>query len=228
METSAVPEPRPAPGRPRRRQLSEEAADHLRELIMSGGLREGEFLRPERFADELGISVTPVREALLELRAEGFVQQEPRRGFVVLPLTRQDVLDAFLVQAQLAGELAARAAERMGDAELAELRELQNRMRTALAEGRHSEVEDSSFPFHRLINHAAQSPKLRWFMRTAGAYAPRRFFAAVPDWVSQSVREHEDILAALAAGDAEAARRLMHAHIQHSGDLIADHLTAQR
>lgn len=66
----------------RRRQLSDEVADYVRELIMSGQVRHGEFLRLERVADDLGISVTPVREALLSLRGEGFVTLEPRRGFM--------------------------------------------------------------------------------------------------------------------------------------------------
>ncbi|MCP9972532.1 GntR family transcriptional regulator [Actinomadura madurae] len=97
----------------RRRQLSDEVADYVRELIMSGQVRHGEFLRLERVADDLGISVTPVREALLSLRGEGFVTLEPRRGFMPAPLTRQDVQDLFEAQAYFAGELAARAAGRI-------------------------------------------------------------------------------------------------------------------
>ena len=90
----------------RRRQLSDEVAAPVRDLIMSGQVGHGEFLRLERIAADLGISVTPVREALLSLRGEGFVTLEPRRGFMPAPLTRQDVQDLFEAQAYFAGELA--------------------------------------------------------------------------------------------------------------------------
>ena len=79
----------------RRRQLPEQVAGYVRELIISGVVRPGEFLRVERIAEEMGVSNTPVREGLLALRSEGFVQFVPRRGFVVAPFTRDDVQDLF-------------------------------------------------------------------------------------------------------------------------------------
>lgn len=82
-----------------RLQLSDEAAARIRELIMDGRVRPGDYLRLERLALEFGISVTPVREALKSLRSEGFVVLEPRRGFVVAPLSKRDVQDLFWVQA---------------------------------------------------------------------------------------------------------------------------------
>jgi len=62
---------------------------------MSGKLRPGTYIRLDETAAELGVSITPVREALLKLRGEGMVQLEPHRGHFVLPLTRQDVNDIF-------------------------------------------------------------------------------------------------------------------------------------
>src|SRR5205807_8906231 len=86
----------------RRAQLSDEVAGHLRAAIMSGALRPGTFIRLDETAAKLGVSVTPVREALLKLRGEGMVRLEPHRGHVVLPLSRQDVDDIFWVQAIIA------------------------------------------------------------------------------------------------------------------------------
>ena len=83
----------------RRAQLSDEVAGHLRASIMSGMLRPGTFIRLDETAAQLGVSVTPVREALLKLRGEGMVQLEPHRGHVVLPLTRQEIEDIFWLQA---------------------------------------------------------------------------------------------------------------------------------
>jgi len=85
---------------------------------MSGTLRPGTFIRLDETAAELGVSVTPVREALLKLRGEGMVQLEPHRGHVVLPLTRQDIQDIFWLQATIAKELAAAATDHITDAEI--------------------------------------------------------------------------------------------------------------
>nr|MDT0663888.1 GntR family transcriptional regulator [Micromonospora sp. DSM 115978] len=77
----------------RRPQLAEEVAAHLRDMIMSGQVWPGEFIRLDDVAKDLGVSVTTVREALLTLRGEDMVELEPRRGYVVAPLSRQDIKD---------------------------------------------------------------------------------------------------------------------------------------
>ena len=105
----------------RRPQLADEVATHLRALIMSGRLRPGERVRLEEVAEQLGVSITPVREALLTLRGEDMVELEPRKGYVVAPLSKQDIVDVFTVQGDIAGELAARAAVRLTAEHLAEL-----------------------------------------------------------------------------------------------------------
>src|ERR1700740_1177895 len=103
---------KPRSRRPLRRpQWSDEAASHLRAAIMSGTLRPGTFIRLDETAAELGVSITPVREALLKLRGEGMVQLETHRGHVVLPLTRQRIQDIFWLPAPIARELAAAATD---------------------------------------------------------------------------------------------------------------------
>ncbi|MFA1551226.1 GntR family transcriptional regulator [Actinomadura chokoriensis] len=211
----------------RRRQLSDEVAAHVRDLIMSGQVRHGEFLRLERIAEDLGISVTPVREALLSLRGEGFVTLEPRRGFMPAPLARQDVQDLFEAQAYFAGELAARAAGKLTEPELDSLARTQTLLEEAFEAGDSAGVERANHQFHRLINLCAGAPKLAWLLQTAVRYAPRRFYASIDGWTRASVDDHHLVLAALRAGDAGAARQAMRAHIRHAGTLLAVHLEAQ-
>ena len=98
-----------------RPQLSEDVARYVRKRIFDGTYSAGEYVRLDQLAAELGISVTPVREALFELRAEGLLAQQPRRGFVVLPVTQRDLADVANVQAHVGGELAARAAVNIDD-----------------------------------------------------------------------------------------------------------------
>jgi len=206
-----------------RAQLGDEVASYLRDLIMSGQL-SGEYVRLERVAETLGVSVTPVREALLSLRAEGFVRLEPRRGFLVLPLTGDDVTDLFLAQSQLAGELAARAAIRSDEEVLERLHRSQESLRAAAREGDLARIEEENYLFHREINLAADAPKLTWLLGVVVRYAPRRFYPTIEGWPAASVRDHDSILDAITRKDERAARGGMVEHIVHAGELLVGHL----
>src|SRR5271155_4503539 len=134
--TSTQPSRQPQKRRPlRRAQLSDEVAGHLRAAIMSGSLRPGTFIRLDETAAKLGVSVTPVREALLKLRGEGMVQLEPHRGHVVLPLTRQDIDDIFWLQATIAREVAAAATDHITDTEIGELDRINDALAKAIGTG---------------------------------------------------------------------------------------------
>src|SRR6202012_1448493 len=135
----------------RRAQLSDEVAGHLRSAIMSGKLRPGTYVRLDETAAELGVSITPVREALLKLRGEGMVQLEPHRGHVVLPLTRQDVNDIFWLQATIAQELAASATDHLTDVEIAELHHINDALASAVASGDAEAIATLEFAFHRVF-----------------------------------------------------------------------------
>ncbi|MCR6030075.1 FCD domain-containing protein [Nocardioides sp. zg-579] len=207
----------------RRSTLSNEVAAHVRALVMAGALKPGEFVRMERIADELEVSITPVREGLHTLSAEGFLTFEPRRGFMVAPLSAADIRDLFWVQADIAGELAARAAARATSEDLVALRALQRDLGTASQEGRADDVVDLNWRIHRHVNLLAGSPKLAFLLSVAVRYVPLPFFATIPGWSDASVHDHEAVFRALEEHDAEAARVAMHDHIAHAGDLLAQH-----
>ncbi len=204
-----------------RRQLSDEVAGHVRELIMSGQLRSGDFIRQERIAEDLKLSATPVREGLLSLTGEGFVQLKPRRGFVVAPLSAADIRDLFTAQALLAGELAARAAARIGPADLNELNEVHQAYVEAARTGDGDAIESLNHLFHRRINLVADAPRLAWMLSIYTKFTPRRFFATVPGWPKASAREHAAIIEAIADRDAGQARAAMKRHVENAGDLLA-------
>ncbi|WP_432826214.1 GntR family transcriptional regulator [Dactylosporangium sp. CA-092794] len=211
-------------GPPRRMQLNDEAADYVRELIMTGQLRPGDFIRLDDIARRLGVSTTPVREGLLALRGDGFVRLEARRGFVVAPLSIKDIRDVFVAQGTLAGELAARAAATMAPAGHAHLAELQEALEAAAAAGEIGRLEALNHAFHRHINRAADAPKIAWLLSVGARYVPRRFYATITGWPDASARDHAAIIAALASGDADGARQSMSRHVSHAGELLARHL----
>lgn len=116
-------------------------------------------------------SVTPVREALLTLRAEGLLVQQPRRGFMVVPVTGRDLADVSGVQAFIGGELAARAATRITDEQLSELKAIQAELEDAYTGDDHEGAVRLNHEFHRAINVAADSPKLAQMMSQITRYA---------------------------------------------------------
>jgi DNA-binding GntR family transcriptional regulator len=205
----------------RRPQLADEVATHLRGLIMSGRLRPGERVRLEEVAEQLGVSITPVREALLTLRGEDMVELEPRKGYVVAPLSKQDIVDVFTVQGDIAGELAARAAVRLTAEHLAELSTVDRKLaRTRKPE----DLEPLEFEFHRTINRLAGARKLSWLLHAATRYTPGRLLSSDPGWRATMRTDHAALLAAFAAGDPDAARAAMSRHFSDGADRLVKHL----
>jgi DNA-binding GntR family transcriptional regulator len=210
--------------RSRRTQLPEEVASYIRELIISGAARPGEYLRMEPIAEAVGVSNTPVREGLLALRSEGFVRLVPRRGFVVAPFTQQDVRDLFWAQAQLARELAARAAKMITPEQLARLDHNLEQYDEAIAAGDKQRIADLGHLFHREINLAADSHRLALLLGSAVKHLPNRFYAEIEGHVDSTREEHPLLVAALRKGHARKARSLMEAHILEGADRLIETL----
>jgi DNA-binding GntR family transcriptional regulator len=207
-----------------RPQLGAEVSSYVRDLIVSGRLLGGDFIRPEAIAQDLQISVTPVREGLLALRTQGFLRLEPRRGFVVIPLTGGDIRDLFAGQALLAGELAARAVKLGKAADIANLEQLHAHLEAVAEQGGADELEELNFRFHRAVNLLAASPKLAWLLGIAVCYVPVRFYASIDGWPAATVNDHHAVLDAFRRGASKAARIAMTEHIVHAGELLAIHI----
>ena len=157
-----------------RTQLAEDVARIVRKRIFDGTYAAGTYVRLDQLAADLGISVTPVREALFELKAEGLLAQQPHRGFVVLPVTGRDLTDVSDVQAYIGGELAARAAANISDEQLRELQQIQSELEDAYAADDDERAVRLNHEFHRAINVASDSPKLAQLMSQITRYAPSR------------------------------------------------------
>ena len=210
-----------------RPQLSDDVARLIRQRIFDGAYAAGTYIRLDQLAAELGISVTPVREALFALRAEGLIAQQPRRGFVVLPVTDRDVTDVANVQAHVGGELAARAAINITDDQLRELKQIQAELEEAYAGDDNQRTVRLNHQFHRAINVAADSPKLAQLMLQITRYAPESVFPAIEGWPEQSMKDHRRILSALKKHDERLARAAMSEHLAAGAGPLIDHLVAR-
>lgn len=208
----------------RRPQLSDDVAVHVRNLIMSGGVRPGDFIRLDETAAELGVSVTPVREALLTLRGEGLVELVPHRGYVVAPLSREDIHDLFWLQGQIAEELAIRATKAVTPEALEELARINERLRSAVADSDAARIEDLEFKFHRVLNHLANASKLSWFLLSATRYTPAHFYSSDPEWGQSAVESHIRLIAAMAEKKADVVGAENKAHFIDGAHRLVAHL----
>jgi DNA-binding GntR family transcriptional regulator len=210
-----------------RPQLAEDVARFVRKRIFDGTYAAGTYVRLDQLAVELGISVTPVREALFELKAEGLLAQQPRRGFVVLPVTGRDLTDVANVQAHIGGELAARAASNVTDEQLRDLEKIQSQLEDAYASDDDDRAVRLNHEFHKAINVAADSPKLAQLMSQITRYAPESVFPTIGGWPEKSNNHHRRVLAALARRDEDLARTAMSEHLAAGAAPLIEHLTAR-
>lgn len=208
----------------RRGQLADEVAAHLRIGIMSGTLRPGTFIRLDETAAELGVSITPVREALRTLRGEGMVQLEPHRGHVVSPFSRADIDDIFWLQSVIATKLIRSATTQISDDTIDELERHVDALADAVAQRRPEAVVNAEFTFFRLLNLTAGRIKLAWFLLHASRYLPSPMYADDMDWGLFAVANHRELVVALRRRDPDAAARVLQAHFEDAAARLTKRL----
>lgn len=207
-----------------RANLSEDIASGLRDLIVSGELDVGTRLRVDQLARAFGTSLTPAREALISLHRDGFLGMEPRRGYVVAPLSKRDLEDVFDLQAYVAGKLAGRAATNLSADQIKQLRDLQAKMEEAEEKDDSEGVAAVNHQLHRMINLAGESDKLAWLLRLLTRYVPNRSFGAVKTWHHPDRQIHRSIIKAIEKRDADRAEERMRAHILKAGQSLIEYL----
>jgi DNA-binding GntR family transcriptional regulator len=207
------------------RQLPRLVADRVRAAILDGDFKPGEWLRQERLAQQYGVSQMPVREALKELASEGLVEHVPYRGVRVISFSADDVEDLYAHRAFLEGRAAFYAAEHITTDELDALRTARDAMARLLAPAAIAAYREANRSFHRIVAEAGRRPYLTRTLVHLWETLPTMLlgnFAStantpLSDRDDVDVREHDAIIAALAAGDGAAAEQAMVAHIVNAG-----------
>jgi len=218
------------------KQLRDIAAERLRAMIAQGKLRGGDWLRQAALSAELGISYTPIREALKQLEAEGLVEHVPYRGVRVVQFRPEDILDIYAIRLVLEAQAAASAAQRITDAELEALRQLHERMCQLHGVESLAEVRALNERFHLKIVEASGRTYLIRTLRAIWTWFPKMLWSQFlpdgdpPEREAQDNAEHAQILAALQARDPEAAERAIRHHIERARQTLIDALSqsAQR
>ncbi len=201
--------------------LSDHVYDALAELLINGDLEPGQPIRIDAVASQLGVSATPVREALVRMEATGLIRRETHKGFRVAPPASADELHA-IIEARMALEpVAARlACERSDAALISALEATVARQRTTVERDDRDgfrEFMAADQEFHQLVTRGTRNRYLELATDSLGGHVQRwrAFSRGVPVDRAEALAEHEEILAAFHARDPQAAGAAMQTHLQN-------------
>lgn len=208
------------------RNASVAATELIREAIIDGRLEPGRRLKEVELARGLGISRTPVREALLMLQAEDLVVATPNRGAMVRVHDAADLDDLYQLRAVLEGYATRRAATRISAEEIERLRGSCDRFDALSPEKELRELVRENLLFHNTILEVAGSARLAGMVRKVIELplVYKSYIWYSPDQKRISVHYHRQIVNALSAGDSERAELIMKEHVFEARDLLVSHL----
>jgi len=209
-----------------RAALHEQVAQRLRQMLVEGRIAPGAKLNERELSEVLHVSRTPLREAIKRLAAEGLVELLPNRGAVSVTLSEADVLNTFEVMAGLEAMSGELAAQRITDEELAEIKALHFEMLAAYTRADLSAYYGLNAQIHRAINAAAKNPVLTATYNQVNARLQALRFRSNQDGAKwkRAVKEHEKMIEALSAHDADALRAVMLTHLDNKRDVVIDQL----
>ncbi len=200
--------------------LKEQAYQALREMIRSYRFTPGGWINVEQLAKELGVSRTPVWQALKQLEGEGLVRHEPNRGIRMVEMTREMAVDLYLVRGELEGLAARLAAAAMDREILDQMKELLEEQEGIVARSDVLAYSGSDFRFHALLYEASGNWLLKELLGNIKSRA-RPLGCDITPILEQLYQDHLAVVVALGAGDAEGAEQAMRAHNRRMRRLVA-------
>lgn len=198
--------------------LSSRVFHTIRENILSGKYATDEELKEKSIGEELGVSRTPVREALRQLELEGLVTIIPNKGAYVVGISQKDIKDIYEIRSRLEGLCARWAADHITKEDLDELEENIFLSDFHTSKGNFEQVLELDNRFHEILYTASESRELRHVLLDFHHYVQRvrKITLAVQERAVNSNEEHRKIVEALKLHDAELAERLANEHIMNT------------
>ena len=206
--------------------LHEEIVARLRSMILDGDLAPGAWIAEMKLCQELGVSRTPLREALKVLASESLITLLPNRGAVVTDIRVSEIADLFEIMDALEALLGRLAVERANDDEIANLQAMHMAMAEHHRRGQRAEYFDLNQAIHQKIADLAGNQSLAdTYSGFAGKIKRARYLANLSDarW-AKSLHEHEAFMAALAKRDANLFASLLQRHSRHTGTVVCARL----
>jgi len=210
--------------------LREVVCEALREAIRNGVLQPGERLMEIQLAEELGVSRTPVREAVRKLELEGYVIMMPRRGTYVADLSIRDINEVFEIRTSLESLASGLAAERITEEELERLQRLLVSIGTNIASGDMEKIVATDTEFHELLYQASRNQRLIGIISNLREQLTRFRTTSMsfPGRLAATLEEHREIVEAIAQGDVKAARKTAERHMERSEQTLLASMEAMK
>lgn len=200
-------------------------AERLRERIISGEYPRGHKLKQADIAAELGVSITPVREALKALEMEGYVLSIPHKGLLVPEIDRKGAREIFELRVVLERRLTEWALAKITDEEIAELRTIHKELAKLTKSRERFPVRAANVRFHFRIYEIADHPQTLQFVRVLWAKYPFNFHDDQAARFKQLLHEHDEILRRLESGDRAGALNAMIEHIESGWHRVEKNVT---
>lgn len=205
-------------------KMRDVAYDIVRRAIITNRLAAGERLFEEHLARELQVSRTPLREALKVLESEGFVQRIPSGGYQVAPLSYRELDDFYSVRLTLEALATRQAATQGSSAQLAAAEQWNEQMKQHWLAQRIDEAIQAGRAFHAELAQASANAYLARLLQRLGDQIARYRYYSIIYRVPEAYDDHNAILAAIRAGDADHADALARAHVQAEQHLVLSKL----
>jgi len=214
----------------RRQTLASLTLDSLRERILRGHFPEGEPLRQDAIAEELGVSRIPVREALRQLESEGLVTFHPHRGAVVSTLSLEEIMELFELRAELESDVLRRAVPLMTAEDDARAKVILDAYDAVLASGEVARWGEFNWQFHSALYAPSKRQYTLNLLSKLHQHAERylRMQLALTHGESRARNEHRAIAVAARKRDARKAAQLMRDHILDAGKTLVTFLEGHR
>ncbi len=196
----------------------------IREDILKGRYKQNDAIKELQISKELGVSRTPVREALRQLELEGLVTIIPNKGAVVSGINAKDIRDIYAIRSLIEGLSAEWAAENITETQLAEMEEIIFLSEFHLAKGHIDQIYELDNKFHEMLYEISSSKILRHVLSDFHHYVQRvrKSSLTSPERASKSISEHKAILEALRHHDGDQASRLTNIHVRNTSKNVMD------
>ena len=201
----------------------------LREAILKGELKPGERLMELQLAAKLGVSRTPIREAIRMLEQEGLAVTIPRKGAEVARMTEKDMEDVLQIRDALDELAASIACEQISEEELAELRHTMHEFEESTKTGDVKRIAEADVRFHDIIYHATRNVKLENMLNNLREQMYRYRVEYLKDETiyPRLLKEHKDIAESLRRKDKSRASETMREHVKNQAEAVKDMIRQQ-
>lgn len=202
----------------------------LRQAILSGEIEPGERLMEIHLANKLGVSRTPIREAIRKLELEGLVIMNPRRGAEVAQITEKSMTDVLEVRTALDILCVELACERISEEELGALKQACDAFEAAVTKGDVKEIALADVGFHDIIVKATGNDRLLQLVNNLSEQMYRYRYEYIKDISGHQklVKEHRQILESIENGDREAAGKAAELHIDNQRNTIIEQIRLEK